>query len=176
MTDNVINGINLKDLSNILKEIETNKEFVQQLNKWYARVRWSGEGFKFKAYVRNHVFEFSEPSELGGPDTAPNPVEYILSALGACLATGFVFNATKEGVIIKNLEIALEGEINNILVYLGLSKEGHPGYKKIIAKAYVQANADEEKLQQIWEYTVKTSPVGNTLTNVVELVPEIKVT
>ncbi len=112
---------------------------------------------------------------LGGPYSSPISVEYVLSALGACYATGFVLNATKRGVRIRNLEIALEGEIDNILVFLGLSDQGHPGYRRVVAKAYVDADADEKTIKEIWEETVRTSPVGNTLTRNVEIVPEIKV-
>ncbi|MFP3190473.1 MAG: osmotically inducible protein OsmC, partial [Thermoproteota archaeon] len=82
-------------------------------------------------------------------------------------------NATKRGVNIKNLEIALEGEIDNILVFLGISNEGHPGYRKVIAKAYVEADCDEKTLKEIWEETVRTSPVGNTLARNVEIVPQL---
>ncbi|MDT7887672.1 MAG: OsmC family protein [Desulfurococcales archaeon] len=171
----IVNGINVEELKKLLKEAEKNPELVSKISKWTARVRWLGNGFNFRAYVRNHSFILSEPSELGGPDTSPNAVEYVLSALGACYATGFVLNATKRGVRIRNLEIALEGEIDNILVFLGLSNQGHPGYKRIIAKAYIDAEADEKTVREIWEETVRTSPVGNTLARQVEIVPEAKV-
>lgn len=34
-----------------------------------------------------------EPAGLGGSDTAPNPVEQVLGALGKCLAVGYAANA-----------------------------------------------------------------------------------
>jgi uncharacterized OsmC-like protein len=175
-SQNIINGLDINRLKELLKEAEKNKDFVARITKWSALVRWLGEGFNFKSYIRNHSFLISEPADLGGPDTSPNAVEYVLAALGACYATGFVLNATKRGVKIKNLEIALEGELDNILVFLGLSNEGHPGYKKIKAKLYVNAEADEKTIKEIWEETVRTSPVGHTLTRTVEIVPEVKIT
>jgi len=171
----IINGIDADKLRELLKEAEKNPDLVSKINRWSARVRWLGEGFNFRSYVRNHSFLISEPSELGGPDTSPNAVEYVLSALGACYATGFVLNATKRGVRIRNLEIALEGEIDNILVFLGLSDQGHPGYRRIVAKAYIDAEADEKIIKEIWEETVRTSPVGNTLARQVEIIPEVKI-
>ena len=170
-----INGIDKELLKSLLEEARKNPEFVQKINRWSARVKWMGSGFNFRSYVRNHSFIISEPSELGGPDTSPNAVEYVLSALGACYATGFVLNATKKGISIRNLEIALEGEIDNILVFLGLSNEGHPGYKKIIAKAYVDTDASEDVIKEVWEETIRTSPVGNTLVRNVEITPEIRI-
>ena len=171
-----INGLKIEALKEILEKARSDKDFVSGVSKWAARVRWLGSGFSFRSYVRNHSFDLSEPSDLGGPDTSPNPVEYVLSALGACYGIGFVLNATKRGVKIRNLEIALEGELDNILVFFGLSDKGHPGYKRIVAKAYVDAEADEKTLREIWEETVKTSPVGCTLIKNVEVVPEVKVT
>ncbi len=171
----IINGLDVGRLREILREVERNPEFVSKVSRWSARVSWLGEGFNLKAYVRNHSFLISEPSDLGGPDTSPNPVEYVLSALGACYAIGFILNATKRGVRIRNLEVALEGELDNILVFFGLSSEGHPGYKRVVAKAYVDADADEEVIKEIWEETVRTSPVGFTLSKPVDIVAEVKV-
>lgn len=171
----VINGLDVKEVEKLLEEAKKNSEYVGKISKWYSRVKWNGSGFTFTSYVRNHSFIISEPSELGGPDKGPNAVEYVLSALGACYSTGFIFNAAKRGIHIKNLEVALEGEIDNILVFLGLSNEGHAGYKRIIAKAFVEANADEKTIKEIWEETVKTSPVGNTLQRNVEIKAEINI-
>jgi len=171
----ILNGIDVEGLRNLLKEAERNPEAVAKLNRWSARVRWLGNGFTLRTYVRDHTFIVSEPQDVGGQDAGPNPVEYTLSALGACYAIGFIFNATKRGVRIRNLEIALEGEIDNILVFLGLSNQGYPGYKRVVAKAYIDAEADEETIKEIWEETVRTSPVGTTLERPVEIVPEVKV-
>jgi uncharacterized OsmC-like protein len=171
----IINGIDVEIMKELLRQVSEDKEFVSKITRWNARVSWLGSGFNFRSYVRNHSFLISEPSELGGPDSSPNAVEYVISALGACYATGFILNATKRGVRVRNLEIALEGEIDNILVFLGLSSEGHPGYKRIYAKAYVDAEADERTIKEIWEETVRTSPVGHTLIRSVDVVPEVRV-
>jgi uncharacterized OsmC-like protein len=169
-----INGIDVEKLREMIREVASNREAVRELNRWSARVRWLNSGFNFRAYVRNHSFLISEPSELGGPDTSPNAVEYVISALGACLLTGFVFNATKRGIRIRNAEISVDGELDNILVFLGVSNEGHPGYKTIYVKLYVDADADSKTLKDVWEETVRTSPVGNTLIRSVELKTDIK--
>jgi len=171
----VVNGIDVNRLREVLREVERNKDAVARISKFSARVRWLGSGFNFKAYIRDHSFAVSEPQDVGGVDAGPRAIEYILGALGACYATGFVLNATKRGVRVRNLEIALEGEIDNILVFLGLSNQGHPGYRRIIAKAYIDAEADEKTIKEIWEETVRTSPVGNTLTRQVEIIPEARV-
>ncbi|ABW01427.1 OsmC family protein [Caldivirga maquilingensis] len=168
------NGLDLDALRRIVDEISRNPSMVKQTSTWVARTRWLG-GFRVKAYVRNFTVEFDEPDSLGGSGKAPKPTEYILAALGACLTIGFILNATKRGVRVNDLEIALEGDLNNVLVFLGLSNEGHPGYREIRVKAYINTDAPENIVKELWEYTVKTSPVGNTLTNTVNLITDVKV-
>ncbi|HID05334.1 MAG TPA: OsmC family peroxiredoxin [Candidatus Caldiarchaeum subterraneum] len=169
-----LNGLDLGKLEEVVKLVSENRDKAEELNRWKARVRWLG-GFKARAYVRDHTFFIDEPSDLAGVDTAPNAVEYVLSALGACLTVGFILNATKNGVKIEDFEIALEGKINNILTFLGLSREGHPGYEEITARFYVKSDAEPEVIKKIVDETVATSPVGNTLTRNVKINPSISV-
>ena len=80
------------------------------------------------------------------------------------MMVGFVLNATRQGVQIKNLEIALEGNFDNILKWADLDDAGNPGYGGITAKVYVQADADEATLRKIWQKAVDGSPVAQSVT------------
>ncbi|MCI0581267.1 MAG: OsmC family protein [Chloroflexi bacterium] len=137
-----------------------------------SRVRWLS-GLKFKAAIRNHEFIVDEPAHLAGEDESPNSMEYVLGAYGACLATGVVLNASQRGIAIHNLEVAVSSTQDNVFTFLGLGSEGHPGFDEIVAKLYVQADADEATLQEIWEHTIKTSPVHNTLARPVTIRAEM---
>src|SRR5574341_515961 len=134
--------------------IQTDPSAAQPYNEWSARVRWKG-GFRSQALVRDHTFLIDEPADLVGNDAAPNAAEYLLGAYGACLTTGFVLNATKRGVKLRALEITVDGLIDNILTFLGLSETGHSGYREIVAHAYVDAEADDETIRDIWRETVR---------------------
>jgi len=169
-----INGINLEDLDKLLKEIEINKELVKDISLWKVRVRWM-EAFRSIAYIRNHVLKADEPSSLSGVDTSPNAVEYLLASLGFCITVGYVYNATRRGIRIKNLEISLEGKIDNILKFLRISDEGSSGFKEIKLKLYVKAEGDKEKLKEIFRETLDTSPVTQTLLREVKINPEISI-
>jgi len=139
-----------------------------------ARVRWLG-GLKLKVGVRNHAFLVDEPSHLTGEDEAPNAVEYVLGAYGACLATGLIVNASRRGIELRNLELALESTQDNAFSFLGINDEGHSGIDEVKVKLYVQANGDETTLREVWDHTLRTSPVGNTLINNVRITPELQV-
>ncbi|MBI2855699.1 MAG: OsmC family protein [Chloroflexi bacterium] len=168
----LVNGLNVTEFNEAVKLISEQEGAKRAPKK--SRIRWQG-GFKFTAMVRNHTFLVDEPSHLTGKDEAPNSVEYVLGALGACLATGFVLNASRQGIEIRNLEVALDSTQDNVFTFLGIGDEGHSGLDAITAKLFVQADADEETLRRIWEHTVKTSPVGNSLTRAVSLKTEVDV-
>ncbi len=168
----IVNGIDLDAFESALALVGSQPEAKRAPKA--SRVRWV-DGLKFKVQVRNHSFMVDEPAHLTGEDTSPNSVEYVLGAYGSCLATGFVINATKRGITVRNLEVVLESTQNNVFTFLGIgpSTDGHPGFEEITAKLYVRAAADEATIHEIWEHTIKTSPVHNSLTRVVTIKPQV---
>lgn len=168
----ILNGIDVDEFNEAL-QLVAQQPGAHRAPK-ASRVRWMG-GMKLKVGVRNHSFIVDEPPHLKGDDTAPNAVEYVLGAYGACLATGFILNATKRGIEIHNLEIALDSTQDNAFSFLGINDAGHSGMDNIRAKLYIQADADEATLHEVWEHTLRTSPVGNSLIRPVTITPEIAV-
>jgi TusA-related sulfurtransferase/uncharacterized OsmC-like protein len=129
---------------------------------WSARVRWA-EGMQAKAFMRNHAFTVGQPASFDTQDVAPSAVEYLLAAVGGCLAVGFQWRASRRGIAVRHVEIALQAQADNILVFLGLEEEGHPGLKGIEGRLYVDADGDDEVLQEIWADTLRRSPVTQSL-------------
>ncbi len=168
----VVNGLNIGEFREAVKTVAEQDGSRHAPKK--ARVQWMG-GFTFSALTRNHTFVIDEPAHLTGEDEAPNSMEYVLGAYGACLATGFVLNASLQGVSIRNLELALDAAQDNVFTFLGLGGDGHSGFSSINAKLFVQAEADAETLQRIWEKTIETSPVGNSLVHNVVINPALDV-
>ena len=131
-------------------------------HRWRTRVHWSG-GMQARVFCRNHSWTVGQPASFDLKDDAPSAVEYVLGALAACLAMGFRIRASQQGVHIDELEISLNGRIDNIFVFIGGDGGGHSGFSEITGSAYVQAGAPEETLKEIWDATLKASPVANTL-------------
>ena len=69
----------------------------------------------------------------------------------------------------------MDSEQDNVFTFLGLGGEGHSGFSDITAKLFVQADADTETLQRLWDETVETSPVGNSLAKAVTIKPDLEV-
>jgi uncharacterized OsmC-like protein len=128
---------------------------------FHAEVTWRG-GFRNEIHVRNLPATYAdEPTILGGTDTAANPVEQVLGALGSCLAIGYTAGATARGITIEDLRIELTGAID-LPVFFGL-KDGHAGFEDIDVKVHLKADASPEDLAALHAAVVRTSPVGHTL-------------
>ncbi len=170
----VLNELNVEKLEQFVNDLKTKPDVVKAVNgPWHSRVKWQG-GLKAKAYMRKHVANFDEPEGLGATDSAASAHEHILSAVGACMMTGFVFQTTRRGIKIHDCEIALEGTFGSIRNWAGLSDEGTPGYPEIKAKIYVKADADKKSLEELWNEAWKRSVVTQTVARGAKITPEFE--
>ncbi len=132
---------------------------------WRAEVSWHG-GFRASARIRGFdPLPSDEPAALGGTDSAPNPVEQLLAALGNCLAVGYAANATARGITITDLQIRISGELD-LHSFLGL-RPGHAGFDSITATVHLDSDAPPEALAALHRAVTATSPVGHTLSSAI---------
>ncbi len=137
-----------------------------------AKCRTVLEGqFRHLNYIRNlppHAID--EPPQLLGEDTAPNPTEAILAALGTCLSVGIQANATARDIALTKLEIELEGDINITAVWgVGDLSDKRLGVTEIRARVDVEGDASRAELDEIVAHATQWSPVANTMINPVDL-------
>lgn len=132
--------------------------------RWQTRTHWNG-GMQTTIYCRNHSWHVGQPASFDVKDDAPSAVEYVLGALGACLAMGLQIRASQRNIEIDEIEISLSGQIDNIFVFLGTEQNGHSGFRQITGTLYAKSSADEDLLQELWSETLAASPVTNTLTH-----------
>lgn len=167
-----LNGVRVGKLSALIEELKEEPSKAEPLNKWSSRVKWLG-GFRNEVYAEGNVVRSDEPERLAGTGTGLNPAQLLLAAVGTCLSIGLAANATAKGIKIKDLEIQAEGQIDNILTFFGLSREGHPGYKDVRLKVYLDADAPPEVVKELVEYSVRTSPFCNTVVRRANLTTEV---
>jgi uncharacterized OsmC-like protein len=130
-----------------------------------AGVRWTG-AFRSEATVRTFApIASDEPRGMGGADSAPNPAEQLLAALGNCLAVGYALSASSAGIAIRALSIDVAGDLDP-RVLLGLS-DGHPGFSAIRVAIHLETDADEDAVAQLHAKVAATSPVGQTLSQAI---------
>jgi uncharacterized OsmC-like protein len=112
------------------------------------------------------VLDADEPPLLLGRDLGPNPVEYALTALAACVTTSIVYHAAAKGVVIHSMESRLEGDID-LQGFLGIRDDVPRGYKAIRMFVKIEADAPAERLEEILQLGPTFSPVYDTFTRAV---------
>lgn len=128
--------------------------------------------FRNLTYVRDLPgFVIDEPPALLGDDTAPNPSEAALAALGACLSVGIHANATARGIRLSRIELTLEGDINVTAVWgVGDTDEAKRlGFTDIRVAIALEGDAPRERLDALIAHADRWSPVAATLRNPVAL-------
>ncbi len=170
-TITTINAVDIDAVAGLASKITEAPEVAATV--WKSTVAWD-EGFRSVASVRDfEAIPSDEPVGLGGTDTAPNPVEQLLSALGNCLVVGYAANATAAGIEVRKLEVELEGSLD-LHTFLGLNPGGNAGFESIEAKVNIEADATPEQLDELHAKVVATSPVGHTLGRPVPLSIELR--
>jgi uncharacterized OsmC-like protein len=159
-TVTTINDVNIQAVVGLAQKIQQEPQVAA--TEWRADVTWH-EGFRSSAQIRDFApVSSDEPKGLGGSDSAPNPVEQLLGALGNCLAVGYAANATAAGIEIRHLQIAVTGDLD-LHTFLGLNPGGNAGFESIRAEVSLDSDASPEALADLHEHVVSTSPVGHTL-------------
>ena len=76
------------------------------------------------------VIDAGEPGILIGEDHGPNPAEYLLHALAACLTTSIVYIATARKVELTAVESTVTGDMD-VRGALGVDEEPRNGFSRI---------------------------------------------
>ena len=166
-----VNGVNLEILKGTVQAIaddpDLGKCHFRAANAWHGGTdnRTTVSGFygakQEIPHKQQYVMRADEPPILAGGDEGANPVEYLLSALAACVTTSMVAHAAVRGIHIDSLESELEGDID-LNGFLGISDSTPKGYTDIRIRFKVKTDADNmEQLKELSSF----SPVLNTLTH-----------
>lgn len=114
--------------------------------------------------TRGFVFNVDEPVELGGTNTGPNPVEYIIGAYAGCLNVVGHMIAQEMGFTLDSLRIHVEGSLDPA-GFMGKDPSVRPGYKEIRVTFDVASSASREMLDEWLEAVSERCPVGDNLKN-----------
>ena len=164
-----LNDVDLDAVASLTNAVKNDPE--QGQTEWNATVTWKG-AFRSEVSIRDfEPIPSDEPEALGGTDTAPNPAEQLLGALGNCLAVGYAAQASAGGVKINDLRIDVSGDLD-LQTFLGL-KPGHAGYGGVKVKVHLDSDADDEQLADLHGRVVGSSPIGHTVNNAVPVTIEL---
>jgi len=148
-------GVMFATLDAIKAQPELGKFRFRARNRWLDGAHnrttikdFYGAGQEDTSRAEPFTIDAGEPAILLGKDTGPNPAEYLLHALAACLTTSLVYVAAARGVTLTEVESTLEGEMD-VQGALGLDDGFRNGFERIRVSFAVKGDATPEKLREV---------------------------
>ncbi|REG45510.1 putative OsmC-like protein [Paraburkholderia sp. BL6669N2] len=125
-------------------------------------------------YKRSFTIVGDEPTELGGRDTGPNPVELLMAGLNSCISVTYVTVAAMKGISIRSLQIETSGELD-IRGFLGIDESINPGFDEVQYTILIDADGTPEEIEDIHQTVLKRSVNLANLSKAVRMVPTLVV-
>jgi uncharacterized OsmC-like protein len=175
VTDTIGNGVDTEKLFATLDLIKEQPELARfqfrATNLWISGAHnrstikgFYGAGAEDTSRAEPFQLDAGEPAILLGTDTGPNPAEYVLHALAACLTTSIVYTAAARKVRLTSVESTVTGNLDARGAF-GLDDEVRNGFERIAVSFKVAGDAPEAKLREIVERARERSAVHDMVTN-----------
>lgn len=123
-----------------------------------------GDGVNSTVAIRQFSVGVDEPPGLGGQDTAPNPVEYILAALGSCQEITYRLYADALGIPLNGVSVQLTGAID-LRGFFNVAQDVRSGFQTITAEVTLDSPASQEDLARLKDVVDRHCPVLDILRN-----------
>ena len=175
------NNIPVSALSEFVNEVkdapvEGHVEYGVQLD-WQTGTRSLAKALPMKVgehkVSRDFTWTVDEPRQIMGSNHAPNPQEYLLSGLGACVMVAFTVGASMMEIQIESLKVSVKGTLN-LEGFLAIDTSEPIGFDSIELDIEVAGDGTDEQFQQLKEKAMSHSPNAMTLSKGVPLTGILK--
>lgn len=119
------------------------------------------DSFATDSTVRGFGVRLDEPTQLGGENTGPNPVEAVLAALGSCQAIVYRAYASALGIRLDRVEVDARGKLD-LRGFLGLAAVA-PGYDEVNFRVRIESPEAPERIQELARVVDEHCPVLDIL-------------
>ena len=131
------------------------------------------EDVRCSAKVRDFApMGVDEPPELGGSNSAMNPVELVLVALGTCQEIMYSAYAAVMGIPIDELKINVKGNLD-LKGLFGMASDVPAGFQKITFETHIKSPADDASIIKLIEMAESHCPLLDTLTRPIEVTGKV---
>lgn len=164
------NGISVAGLSEFSNEVREHPE--EGIAKYGVQLDWqSGTRSKVTALPmsvgphtvsRDFTWEIDEPRQLLGCNHAPNPQEYLLSGVGACILVGFAVGASVMEVQLETLKVTVKGELN-LGGFLDVNPEAPIPFTELNYTIEVVGDGTDEQFEELRKAALSQSPNAMTI-------------
>lgn len=170
------NAIPVSALSEFVNELKENAD--EGIVKYGVDVNWqTGTRALARALPmevgphrvnRDFSWSIDEPRQLLGSNHAPNPQEYLLSGMGACIMVGFVVGASIMGIQLDHLRVRVQGQLD-LAGFLDVREDAAIPFQEIFYDIEVAGNGTVEQFEELRQQAVTHSPNAMTIANKVEV-------
>ena len=169
------NGVNVDTMFGTLDAIKAQPSLgtfqFRATNRWMGGSHnrstiqvFYGAGQEDSSRSMPFALDAGEPPILLGANEGPNPAEFLLHALAACLTTSLVYVAAARGVHLDEVESTLEGDMD-VRGALGLSQEVPNRFQAIRVMFSIKSDAPAEKIAEVVARAQARSAVFDSVSN-----------
>src|SRR5207253_8119071 len=120
------------------------------------------EGLRSETKIRQFNVTVDEPPNLGGTDTGPNPVEFVLAALATCQENTYRAYATALGIPLESVSVTLEGSLD-LRGFFAVKDGVRAGFNDVRGTVHLQSTAPLAELAKLKEVVDAHCPVLDIL-------------
>ena len=112
--------------------------------------------------IRQFNVTVDEPPNLGGTDTGPNPVEFVLAALATCQEITYRAYATALGIPLESVSVTLEGSLD-LRGFFAVKDGVRAGFNDLRGVVNLKSSAPDAELAKLKDVVDAHCPVLDSL-------------
>ncbi|MFT7589316.1 MAG: putative redox protein [Limisphaerales bacterium] len=119
-----------------------------------------GIGWPTKVDITNTEWklQLDEPTEDGGSNTGPNPMQYFIASLAGCQNEQAQVVSGELSLNIEQIDIEVEIDLD-LAGFMGNSDHSNGSYKNVRLNALVQGEATDEQIKSMGEKVDARCPI-----------------
>ena len=120
------------------------------------------EGLRSETKIRQFHVTVDEPPNLGGTDTGPNPVEFVLAALATCQEITYRAYATALGIPLESVSVTLEGSLD-LRGFFAVKDGVRAGFNDVRGVVNLKSSAPDAELAKLKDVVDAHCPILDIL-------------
>ncbi len=134
---------------------------------------WLG-GTEVAVKVGRHTVKVDEPKTLGGGGTAPNPVGYLMAAIGSCAVIGVSYWSDVLKIPFDSAQVLVEGDIHPGGAF-ALGGGISPSFSDVRVEIRISGSEPQARYEELVNKVNSHSPLLETLNSPIPVSTSVKV-
>jgi len=128
--------------------------------------------FVIGADIRGHSVVIDQPTQAGGTDTGPTPLEYFLFSIAGCVASIGRIAAMQQKIKLRSMDVVVSGDINTDTL-MGIATVDRTGFQQVRIQAEIDADMSVEEKKAFLDMVCERCPLHDNVHYVTQVVHEL---